>query len=232
MKRMKLSIITAAALTMASLQAGAEPLEIGLALTPTFVQDDAYEAFSEGDLAATRFGLDLRSEILHIRGFRIVPFVAYRTAFDDGNPYGVVKTEVAMRDFLAGIRVRKGLATWLFVFAEASGGLLWVDMSGKGQSNSLDVKERYWDDQTTWSVGGLAGLETRISRNWLRSRGVRWFNFGVELGAGYVRRGDMTFDPELESGEEYDLPTESSGSWGEVNLSGWLIQIGACFKFF
>ncbi len=209
-------------------------LEIGLAATPTVVQDPALEAYSEKDLRMGRFGADIRLEVASFwRDIHLLPFIGYRGAVDDGDPFGMMETGLKTHDFFAGFRFRGWFQPWLGFFLEASGGLLLARMTGDiWSAEGTGAKSRYEDDQLTWSAGGLAGMELRLSPAMLTRRGVTKFNFGGEIGAGYVRRGDISFSPELTGGDEYSLPVESTADWGEINLSGWFIQVGLTFSFF
>jgi hypothetical protein len=239
MRHLILSTLTVIIMGLAGTEVAAEPLEIGLALTPTVMQDESFEAFSSDYLRAARVGIDIRAEVADPGGFKIIPFVGYRIASSDGQPYDILKTELLTHDFMIGLRIRKGILPWMSAFAEVSGGLLLGVMSTSpgesgGEMNFGGPVDRtdYTDNQSTWSVGGIAGLEFHLAKTWLRSRGIKRFTFGGELAGGYVRRGDLEFDPELEKGEDNSLAMNTMGSWGEVNLSGWMIQIGLSFKFF
>ena len=209
-------------------------LEIGLAATPTVVQDPAREAFSETNLSMGRFGGDIRLEVASFwKNIHLLPFIGYRGAKDEGYPFGMIETSLKTHDFLAGFRFRGWFQPWLGVFLEASGGLLLAHMTGDiWIDEGTGERSRYKDDQMTWSAGGLAGMEFRLSPAMLTRRGVTKFNFGGEIGAGYTRRGDIEFSPELTGGDEHSLPVESTAEWGEINLSGWVIQIGLTFSFF
>ncbi len=178
-------------------------MEIGLAATPTVVQDPALEAFSEKDLRMGRFGVDIRLEVASFwRDIHLLPFIGYRGAMDEGYPFGMIETGLNTHDFFGGFRFRGWFQPWLGVFLEASGGLLLARMTGDIRiDEGIGARSRYEDDQLTWSAGGLVGMEFRLS-------------------------------PELVGGDEHSLPVESTADWGEINLSGWVIQIGLTFSFF
>lgn len=209
-------------------------MEIGVAATPTVVQDPALEAYSETDLRMGRFGGDIRLEVASFwRDIHLLPFIGYRGALDEGYPFGMIETGLKTHDFFAGFRLRGWFQPWLGVFVEASGGLLLARMTGDiSIDEGTGARSRYEDDQLTWSAGGLLGMELRLSPAMLTRRGVTKFNFGGEIGAGYVRRGDIEFSPELSGGDEHSLPVESTADWGDINLSGWVVQIGLTFSFF
>jgi len=166
-----------------------------------------------------------------------VPFIGYRFGLDEGDPFHMIDTRIVTSDFLAGLRVRGWVLSWLGLFAEAHGGLFWVRLNGEVSDDSYlyeegaGVRDKYQDDEFTWTAGGLAGLEVRISPRWLKSRGVTWFDFGAELGAGYIRRGAVAFKPELSGGDEHSLPVGQTADWGELNMSGWFVQLGLNFTF-
>jgi len=233
------AMVLVSILLLVASRAGAEPLELGLDLSPTFLQDKNYEAFSSDRLSSLRLGADLRFEVGDVDGFAFLPMVGYRYASDSGTMRSMVKNDLTLHDVLVGLRVRKGLQSWLAVFAEVSGGMLYADLDSRIQSQSdyrvtgdMGTRDRYQDHQFTWSACGLAGLEFTLSKKWLESRNVDSFNFGGEIGAGYIRRGDIGFRPGLEGGDENSLHAAEEPSWGDVNLSGWLIQIGLEFRFF
>jgi hypothetical protein len=237
MRRSLTILISVTASVAMSSSISAEPLEVGLSVAPTTLQDHNFEAFSENDLVSIPFGIAVRFEIAEPGGFKILPFVGYRFAYDRGNPYYILDTKLLAHDFDAGFRVRKGVLSWMAVFLEAFGGVLWADMSGTPdddydfQYGDLGARQDYEDDRITWSVGGIGGVEMYMSKSWLRSRNICKFDFAGEIAGGYVRRGDMTFEPGLESGIDNALDAETR-PWGDINLSGWIIQAGVSFLFF
>ncbi|MCP4600604.1 MAG: hypothetical protein GY847_08750 [Proteobacteria bacterium] len=225
------------ALLLTNSVAFAERLEVGLAVTPTMLQDTQYEAFSEDDLNKIRFGADIRSEVINLGGFRLIPLIGYRIAFDHGSPYSIMDTDLVLHDIIAGLRVRKGLLSWLALCVEITGGVLLADMNSSPNQGydmsygDLGARQDYEDFQHTWSFGGLAGVDIQLSKNWLRSRGVRRFGFAGEIAGGYVRRGDIEFEPSLEGGDDSSIEAETR-PWGDVNLSGWMVQAAVSFRFF
>lgn len=241
MRYLVIAIFIAVLSISATKTAKAQPLELGINASPTIYTDQAYEGFSADDLYSIRFAGDLRLEVANLGGFKIVPFLGYRFGSDTGSPYYILDTELTMHDFLGGFRVRKGLVKWMGVFLELSGGVLWVQMNASPyegydgsygyEGSGVGERDEYKDNQITWSAGGLVGLEFYLPKAWMRSRGVKRFNFGGEIGAGYIRRGDMTFEPTLEAGTDNSIDSTTL-AWGDLNLSGWVIQAGVSFKFF
>ena len=239
MTRTAIAITVAAALLVAAHAAAADvKIELGLGVTPTELQDTTYEAVSSDDLRLIRAGGDIRLDTGSVGGIHFVPFIGYRFGYDEGYPLYVLDTRIMANDFLAGLRVRGWLLSWFGLFAEVQGGLLWVrfdaevsDDGGYMYDDLAGVRDTYHDDEVTWSVGGLLGAEVRISPRWLKQRGITWFDFGAELGAGYLRHGAVAFKPELGGGDEHSLPVGQTADWGEVNLSGWFIQLGVTFTF-
>ncbi len=234
MKRLCCFFSLVAALLLNLNSAAAEPLEVNMALTPTVLQDAAYEAFSEDDLSALRMGVDLRFEVANLDGFKLLPLLGWRIATDEGYPYQASNTELLLNDLFLGLRVRKGILSWLGVFVEAQGGLTWVDIEAKSDMEmhgALAQRQDYKDSQLTWAAGGHAGIELQIPKSWLRKRNVKKFNFGGELSAGYIRRGDIDFHPKLEQGPQNAIQANTQ-PWGNLNTSGWTIQIAANFRFF
>jgi hypothetical protein len=234
MKRI-VAVMVCVGLTGLAAAASAERLEIGLVGSPMWLQDEHYEAFSTDELFISRFGLDIRSEVGALAGFSFVPLLGYRFASDEGLIFWDIDTELTMHDIFAGLRVRRELLSWLGVFLQIDAGALVTGMNAQMTTNefpySLGSRDSYEDRQVTWSAGAHIGLETYISRRWLESKGVDWFCFGGELSFGYVRRGDLTFDPDLEGGDDNALFAETLGDWGEVNLSGLVLQLGAVIYF-
>jgi hypothetical protein len=216
--------------------AAAGQLELALGLNPTMVQDPAYEAFSDTDLAVTRVGLDLRYEVADLgRGLRLAALLGYRWSRDEGHPLDVLDTRLQTHDFLAGLRLRAWVASFAALFVEAQGGVLWAELDAEISEDywwaGEGARERYADDRVTWQAGGLAGAEFRISPAFLERRHVRRVGFGAELGAGYLRRGELEFAPALEGGDDLSLPAADPVSWGTVNLSGWFVQLAAVITF-
>jgi hypothetical protein len=231
MRRAVFAILLAAALTATSsafARTDGTHLEVAAGVTPTFVQDPAYEAFSKDDLRAERMGGDLRLEVAKLGHFRLVPYVAYRGAWDDGSPYGVVDTRFAAHDFAGGLRLRTWFLSWLGAFAQVEGGVTYVRMDG--DLNGMDAagpgaRTEYSDKAATWLAGGLLGVELRLPPALFKRHGVDWLDFGVELGGGYLRRGEIDLQPSLGGGDDNSLPVEDTADWGKVNLSGWTFQV-------
>ena len=217
-----------AAASAASARVDGVHLEVAAGATPTFVADPAYEAFSADDLRAERFGADLRVEVVKLGYFRLVPFVSYRAAVEAGSPYGVLDTALGAHDFAAGMRLRTWFRSWIGAFLEVEGGVTYAVMSGDlydVTDGGPGVRNEYSDKAATWLVGGLLGLELRIPPAVFRRRGVDWLDFGIELGGGYLRRGEIDLSPKLEGGDENSLAVSDSADWGGVNLSGWTVQV-------
>ena len=222
-------------LALASHRAEAdEHIELALGVNPTVLQDEAYEAFSGTDLAYTRFGADARFEVVDLgKGIRLVPLIAYRFGYDNGGLYDFLDNRIKMHDFLVGLRLRGWFVSWFGVFVEAQGGLFWAQtqMTIESGTTGTASRDRYHDSSLTWCAGGLGGLEFRLSPRWLARRGVRRFGFGVELGAGYLRRGDLEMEPRVAGADEHAIPLAQGPSFGSLNLSGWSVQAAVSFSF-
>ncbi|MDJ0763260.1 MAG: hypothetical protein QNJ97_09755 [Myxococcota bacterium] len=237
MNRRLIVLIALGALVFIQRNAEAQRLEALLAVTPTVLQDDTYEAFSVDNTVALRFGADLRLKLATRGGFDILPLIGYRFAIDEGEPYGILETELLTHDFQAGLRIRRDLVSWLAVFVQASGGLLMANLAGRVQNNDaylLDQssdRSKYTDRGLTWEAEGSAGLEVRIFQACLNIPGFKRLGFGAELSGGYLRRGNLEFSPELQDQGELALPLVAGPSWGHINLSGWFVQAGASLKF-
>ncbi len=235
MKTLKIVIVTTLLTMAVSLTATAQPIELSVGASPVFHQDPALEAFSSDDLNTIRAALDARVQVLNLNGFKLLPTIGYRYATDMGSPYHVLDTELDIHDFVGGLRVRKGIFSFAGVFLEATGGVTLTKMNaepsfnGEYTAGSYDRGD-YKDQQVTWVATGLAGLEFYLPKSWMVSRGVKRFNFGAEIGAGYARRGNLEFNPDVTNDQDYAIDMQTS-PWGELNLSGVVFQIGACLKF-
>jgi hypothetical protein len=222
-----------------SAAARAERLELGVAMTPTWILDDHYEAFSADDRLAARFGLDLRTEVASVKGFHFVPFLGYRFAYDSGYVYNALDTALKSHDFALGLRVRKGIFSWMAPFAEVAGGVLYAAMDAELEDSSpgmygsdLEPLVDYEDRAVTWSVAALLGVEFTMSRDHLEKRGITRFCFGGEIAGGYIWRGDLSFDPTLEGGDDNAIPGDTVGAWGAVDASGGMAQMAFNLYFF
>jgi hypothetical protein len=233
-------LVVGSLLLIASPAAADTLLELGLGFTPTVVGDAGYEAVSEDDLAALRAGADIRFDVIKLgRGLHLLPLIGYRIGVDEGQPYYIMDTSIVTNDFVAGLRFRAWLLSWFGLFAEAHGGLLWArlrgdvdrDDDGYDYAEQAGARDEYLDDQLTWTVGALGGVEVRIAPRWLERRGITWFDVGAEVGAGYIWRGALEFEPELSGGDEHSLAVGQTADWGDLNLSGWFFQIGVTFSF-
>jgi hypothetical protein len=230
MKRtLSLCILAAALVAAASASANSDGVHLELAggLTPTFVQDPGYEAFSEDDLRAERLGADLRVEVVKLGYFRLVPFVSYRGAADEGSPHRIMDTTFAAHDFAAGLRVRTWFRSWIGAFLEVEGGVSYVKMSGELEDvddSAPGMRADYSDKAATWLVGGLVGVELRLPPAIFKRRNVDWIDFGLEIGGGYLRRGEIDFSPDLGGGDDNSLALADPADWGGLNLSGWTVQ--------
>ncbi len=240
MRRYIYTFFAALLIILVAGSAGAERLEAGLSLDPSWVHNDRFKEFSDNEAFIFQSGLDLRSEVGDVKGFKFLPLIGYRYERVSGTVGWFLDTELQLHDFFLGLRVRKGLLSWLAVFAEAKGGVLlasldgWLEPQYGGYSgwDSLESRDNYTDRAVTWSAGIAAGLEAYISRSWLRSRGIRRFTFGGEMAFGYLRRGDLTIDPLLEPGGEDAIGGETLGGWGELNASVMVLHFALSFYFF
>jgi len=238
MKRIA-ALAACAALWLASVAAAADAdgthLEIAAGLSPTFVQDPAYEAFSADDLRAARVGGDLRVEALTTKIVRLVPFVGYRFAADAGSPHQIMDTELAAHDFAAGLRLRAWFRSWIGAFLEVGGGLTYLEMDGDllgTEGVGPGVRTTYADAETTWLLSGLLGLELRLPPRVLAKRDVDWLGFGLEIAGGYLRRGDVRFEPRPGGGDEHSLAISAAPDLGAINLSGWVVQVAFTVSLF
>lgn len=205
-------------------------LELAAAATPTFVQDPGYEAFSETDLRSERFGADLRVQALAFENLRLLPFLSYRGVGDEGSPYDVMDTRLGAHDFLAGLRLRAWFLSWLGAFVQVEGGFAYERF--RAELNDGWGAHEYEDDGFTWCAGGLLGVELRLPPKLFEKQGVDWLGFGVEVGGGYLRHGEIDVDPALEGGDENALPVADTAALGSLNLSGWTVQIALTVSLF
>jgi hypothetical protein len=223
------ALLTAA--TPALAESDGTHLEIAGAVTPTFVQDPAYEAFSGADLRAERAGVDVRAQVAELGTIALVPFLSYRGAGDDGDPYGVLKTHLGAHDFTAGLRLRAWFRPWLGAFVQAEGGLTYARVHGR-LYDSDSAREEYSDDATTWCAGGLLGIELRLPPSLFEKQEIDWLDFGIEVGGGYLRRGEIDVSPALGGGDANSLPVADTADLGGLNLSGWTVQVALTVSLF
>jgi hypothetical protein len=217
--------------------ASAEKLELAFLGTPTFMHDKNTEAVSSDGLNTWRFGVDLRTELLDPETFSIAPLVSYRFGADSGYLTPMTDTEIATHDLLAGVRLRRRLLPWLTLFGEVEAGAQIVRLDAdmgvySNYGDSIDSRFTYTDRAATWSAGILVGVETHLSRPRLEAKGNDWFCFGGELAFGYLRHGNLEIDPTLDGGGDTAITTVSAGSWGDLNLSGFVLQAGVSLYFF
>jgi hypothetical protein len=217
-----------AAASAASARVDGVHLEVAAGVTPTFVHDPGYEALSRDDLRAERFGGDLRVEVAKFGHFRLAPYLSYRGAIDEGEPYGVVDTRLDAHDFAAGLRLRTWFLSWLGAFLQAEGGITYARVGGEligMEGVGPGVPTEYSDKAATWLAGGMLGVELRLPPAVFKRRNVDWLGFGLEIGGGYLRRGEIDVAPTLAGGDENSLATAGTEGWGSVNLSGWTVQV-------
>ena len=235
MKKLLVSMAVVGALLALGRDAAADvKLELGIDLSPTLLQDPAFEAFSSDDLRSDRFGGDLRLQVASLgNNIKLLPVVGYRVSLDEGDPFYQMETVLQTHEAFAGLRFRGWFKPWLGAFIQVTGGACWAVVEGGIETwEGEGAREDYSAEAVTWTVEGLLGVEFRLSPAFLARRGVTRFNFGGEIGVGYNRKGEMEVTPKLEGGDENSLPVRQTEPWGAVNLSGWVAQVGITLSFF
>ncbi|MBN2802900.1 MAG: hypothetical protein JXR91_07385, partial [Deltaproteobacteria bacterium] len=87
-------------------------------------------------------------------------------------------------------------------------------------------------NDTRWNAGAGIGLEFRISPERLKRKGMTKFNFGGEIGVGFIKRGTAEFKPKLSGGDEYSIKDINTASFGTFNASGVTMDMGLILSFF
>ena len=231
------AFIVFAAISMFGMSASADKhLEVGGYLTTTTVLDDSFEFFTTDYMVLDQWGLDIRAEVTEIKEtLHLLPFVSYRYTSTNGSPmltYEPMDTALTMHDLDAGLRGRVWFLPWLGAYTQLYTGLSHVAMRGNisddGESGMLN---EYRDKRTVWNIGAGLGLEVRISPWRLERSNIRRFNFGGELGVGFIKRNEVAFSPTLEGGDDLSLTNVETVDFGNVDLSGVIFQMGLTIRF-
>ena len=235
MKRLLLCTAASLALCLGPAAARADAdgahLEVAAGVTPTFIQDPGYEAFSSSDLRAERAGADLRVQVAEFGTVALVPLISYRGVSEGGDPRGVMKTHLGVHDVTAGLRLRAWFQPWLGAFVQAEGGLTYARMRGE-LTDTSSARGDYSDDATTWCAGGLLGVELRLPPSLFERQKIEWLDFGLEVAGGYLRRGEIDLEPSLGGGDDNSLPLADTADFGGLNLSGWTVQVAFTISLF
>ncbi len=235
-----LIIITGVLILLVSLQSQAENsgkhLEFGIYMAPAIVFDHNYEFFSSDSMALMNHGADLRFDTGEIGGrFHFLPFVSFRHNHDTGEPMiadAYMQTVFNANDLCGGLRFRGWFLSWFGAYVQGFGGATFVHMKGDLDDMRATMFNTYQDDDTVWNAGGGIGVEFRISPAVMKKHGITKFNFGGEIGVGFIMRGDINFKPVLEGGDELSLTDVRSVDFGNFNTSGVTINTGITFNFF
>ena len=234
---LKRALVVFTAISMYCMSAAADRhLEVGGYLTTTTVLDDSFEFFTTDYMVLDHWGLDLRAEVLEIRDtLHLLPFVSYRYTSTNGSPmltYEPMDTALSMHDVDAGLRGRVWFLPWLGAYTQLYTGISRVFMSGEinngGESGMLN---EYRDKSTEWNIGAGLGVEVRLSPWLLEKSNIRRFNFGGELGVGFIKRTETKFNPTLEGGDDLSLTNVHTTQFGSVDLSGVVFQMGLTISF-
>lgn len=212
-------------------------LQVGLVLEPTRINDEAYEFFSSDNVAFGSYGIDIRVLALDTKsGIQLLPMVGYRHGFDEGYPSlwnDTMQTSIRMQDLFGGLRVRGWITPWFGLFGQVNGGVSFLNM--EGELDSIDqpgMRALYVDKKAKWTIRGMVGADFRISPTYLKSKCIDKFNFGGEIGFGFVKRGQTNFYPTLEGGDDNSIAVGQTHNFGDINLTGWFIHLGLNFYFF
>jgi hypothetical protein len=207
----------------------AQRVEVSAALSPVFAGDPALEALASDAPAMPRLGADIRVLVWTLAGFDFLPLVSYRYTATEGG-LGEVETRLTIHDLGLGLRLRRDLLPFMAFFAQVEAGLALVDLKASLMDNSSS-RSTARDEDRLWEAGGSVGLAFGPSKGALERRGIRRFSFAGELSGGYLARGEASFSPRLERGDEHSLSTISPVSWGGVDTSGWFAQMAFTVKF-
>ena len=216
----------------------AEPrLELGVAVSPVFVHDDAWSLFSPSDNAMMQFSTDLRVRaVTFANTVSVLPLISFRTGQQRGHLWvDTVKLDTGIRihDLSGGLRVRGWIRPWIGAFAQAELGASFIEMRAKqNNAHSNAQSRRYTDDKAKFLFAGWLGVEGRMPPEWLAQRGVRRFNLGLELAAGIVKRAETVFKATADYGDDLALAPRSPVNFGHIHLTGFALQFGINLFFF
>lgn len=238
-KEYPLSIVLFITLTvlLMSIAVSAKPhLEVGAMGTSTTVLDDCFEFFASDYMVLGSYGFDLRVEVAEVKErLHLLPFVTYRY----GNSYGApmitddyMDTSLDVHDLDVGLRVRSWFLPWLGGYVQLYTGLSHIKMKGEIDQYEEGMHYLYEDSKNKWNLGGTFGVELRFSPALLKKHNITRFNFGGELGVGFVKRGQTNFTPTLDGGDEFSLNDVQTVNFGDIDLSGVVFQFGFNFSFF
>lgn len=228
--------LSAMCLLCASPTAAKPHIELGLNITTTTVLDNRYEFFSSDYLVQDTYGFDVRVEVLEIKKIlHLLPIISYRYGSSYGSPMLVgdyMDTILESHDLEVGLRMRGWLLPWLGAFAQLHTGVTHLNMSGElSNSDNPGMRTTYECTKNKWNIGGLAGVEFRISPKVLKRANINRFNFGGEIGVGFLKRAKTNFNPELTGGDENSLDSVQTVDFGHIDFSGVVFQTGMTLSF-
>ncbi|MBN2342296.1 MAG: hypothetical protein JXX29_14670 [Deltaproteobacteria bacterium] len=240
MRYLMLTILTAVTIVSISATALAKPhVEISALGTTNTILDDSFEFFAIDTMVHDTWGVDVRVEVLEIKDvLHLLPFVAYRYGASTGYPEwvtGTVQTDLATHDLDVGARMRGWFLPWLGAYAQLFTGISHIQMEADATSdyayNTIGSRHLYRDDKTKWNLGATVGMELRISPRLLKQHGITRFNFGGEMGVGFMKRMTTNFNPSLEGGDDLSLDRADTVNFGDIDLSGVVFQFGLTVSF-
>jgi hypothetical protein len=185
-------------------------------------RDPADRAFDR-DRSALQYGLTVRGDTRLGKGRVFLGGGATYRRFDaSGAPYDSFSTRLRVREPIGFVRLSVMTVEGLDVFAQAGGGVSIVDVNF---NSSMAAAQR----SIAPVVDGMAGLTMYLLKRWLARRGASRMTGGLELGAGYTWRGDVTVRPRLDTPE--DPIDTTSASFGDVALRGFAWRFGVFIRF-
>ncbi|MBN2719401.1 MAG: hypothetical protein JXX14_26355 [Deltaproteobacteria bacterium] len=211
-------------------------LEAGGYLSSNTVLDDSFAFFTQHKMVLNQWGVDLRAEVLDVKDtLHLLPLISYRYATSDGSPYiggSEMGTTLNAHEVDAGLRGRVWFLPWMGGFAQLQTGITHVQMKGEIDNHGqTGMYNRYSGNTNEWNLGATMGVEFRISPWQMERMGIKRFNFGGEIGVGFVKRTAANFTPTLEGGDDLSLPSVQTVDFGNLDLTGVVFQLGMTISF-
>ena len=146
----------------------------------------------------------------------------YRRFDASGSLYDNFSTRLRVREPIAFVRLSVLAVEGIDVFAQAGGGVSIVDLA---LSSGRTATQR----AIAPVAEGMAGVAFYLPKRVLSRRGASRVTGGLELGAGYTWRGDVSVRPRVDTDEE---PIDTtSAALGDMALRGFVWRFGVFIRF-
>lgn len=192
------------------------------AIGTVLFRDPAYRAF-DGNRSALQYGLTVRGDTRIGKGRLFLGGGATYRRFDaSGSLYDNFSTRLRVREPIAFVRLSVLAVEGIDVFAQAGGGVSIVDLA---LSSGRTATQR----AIAPVAEGMAGVAFYLPKRVLSGRGASRVTGGLELGAGYTWRGDVSVRPRVDTDEE---PIDTtSAALGDMALRGFVWRFGVFIRF-